>query len=141
DAGEDHPGAGQGRRCGEARPAFSDARSDEDGAHARCSRRRNRRKRQCRAGRSGAGGNRRRAVRESRRVTLHIIKLCVGVDSLEDLAAWQKQRLAERKKKKQPLVLQHVTRMTPKRADEVLDGGSLYWVIRGLIATRQEQID
>ena len=50
-------------------------------------------------------------------MTLHIIKLCVGVDSLEELAAWQKQRLAERKKKKQPLVLQHVTRMTPKKAD------------------------
>jgi hypothetical protein len=73
-------------------------------------------------------------------VTLHIIKLCVGVDTLEELAAWQKKRLAERKKKKQPLVLQHVTRMTPKRADEVLDGGSLYWVIKGQIAARQKLV-
>ncbi|MBV8976340.1 MAG: DUF1489 domain-containing protein [Alphaproteobacteria bacterium] len=71
-------------------------------------------------------------------MTLHIIKLCVGVDSLEELAQWQKQRLAEKRKKKQPLVLQHVTRMTPKRADEVLDGGSLYWVIKGQIAARQK---
>jgi hypothetical protein len=62
-------------------------------------------------------------------MTLHIIKLCVGVDSLEELAQWQKKRLAERKKKKLPPVLQHVTRMTPKRAGEVLDGGSLYCVI------------
>ena len=73
-------------------------------------------------------------------MTLHIIKLCVGVDSLEELADWQKKRLAERKKKKLPLVLQHVTRMTPKRADEVLDGGSLYWVIKGQIAARQKLV-
>ncbi len=71
-------------------------------------------------------------------MTLHIIKLCVGVESLEELADWQKKRLAEKKKKKQPLVLQHVTRMTPKKADEVLDGGSLYWVIKGQIAARQK---
>ena len=71
-------------------------------------------------------------------MTLHIIKLCVGVDSLEELAGWQKKRLAEKKKKKQPLVLQHVTRMTPKRKDEVLDGGSLYWVIKGQVAARQK---
>jgi hypothetical protein len=73
-------------------------------------------------------------------MTLHIIKLCVGVDSLEELAAWQKQKLAERRKKKLPPVLQHVTRMTPKRADEVLDGGSLYWVIKGQIAARQKLV-
>jgi hypothetical protein len=73
-------------------------------------------------------------------MTLHIIKLCVGVDSLEELAAWQKQKLAERKRKKLPPVLQHVTRMTPKRADEVLDGGSLYWVIKGQIAARQKLV-
>ncbi|HVU19542.1 MAG TPA: DUF1489 domain-containing protein [Rhizomicrobium sp.] len=74
-------------------------------------------------------------------MTLHIIKLCVGVDSLEELADWQKKKLAERKRKKQPLVLQHVTRMTPKRRNELLDGGSLYWVIRGQIAARQKLID
>jgi hypothetical protein len=73
-------------------------------------------------------------------VTLHLIKLCVGVDTLEELALWQKGRLAELKKKKKPLELMHVTRQTPKRADELLDGGSLYWVIKGQIAARQKLI-
>jgi hypothetical protein len=78
---------------------------------------------------------------------LHIIKLCVGCDSLSDLADWQKRRLkdqraANKKKggKKEP-ELMHVTRMTPKRAEEVLDGGSLYWVIKGQIAARQTLLD
>lgn len=71
---------------------------------------------------------------------LNLIKLCVGVDMLEDLARWQSQRLAELKKKKKPLELMHVTRQTPKRADELLDGGSLYWVVKGQIAARQRLI-
>jgi hypothetical protein len=73
-------------------------------------------------------------------VTLHLIKLCVGPDSLADLARWQNARLKEKKKKRQPLLLQHVTRMTPKRATELLDGGSLYWVIKGHIAARQKLV-
>ena len=70
-------------------------------------------------------------------MTLHLIKLCVGVDSVGELAEWQAGRLKELKKKKRPLVLMHVTRMTPKRGEELLDGGSLYWVIKGHIAVRQ----
>ena len=69
---------------------------------------------------------------------LHIIKLCVGCDSIADLAAWQKQRLKDKRAKGQKPELMHVTRMTPKRADEVLDGGSLYWVIKGHVAARQK---
>ena len=72
---------------------------------------------------------------------LHIIKLCVGCESLSDLAAWQKQRLKEKRAKGQKPELMHVTRMTPKRAEEVLDGGSLYWVIKGQIAARQKLLD
>jgi hypothetical protein len=68
---------------------------------------------------------------------LHIIKLCVGCDSLAELADWQKARLKEKRTKGQKPELVHVTRMTPKRGDEVLDGGSLYWVIKGQIAARQ----
>ena len=68
---------------------------------------------------------------------LHLIKLCVGCDSLEDLAAWQKQRLKEKKAKGQKPELVHITRQTPKRDVELLDGGSLYWVIKGQIAARQ----
>lgn len=70
-------------------------------------------------------------------MSLHLIKLCVGVDSVAELAEWQAGRLKELKKKKRPPVLMHVTRMTPKRGEELLDGGSLYWVIKGHIAVRQ----
>src|SRR3954470_1735230 len=71
---------------------------------------------------------------------LHLIKLCVGADSIEDLADWQKKRATERKKKGGTSDVMHVTRMTPKRADELLDGGSLYWVIKGQIAVRQKLV-
>src|SRR5665213_3625118 len=70
-------------------------------------------------------------------VALHLIKLCVGADSVADLAAWQKQRLAERKRAGGPAEIRHVTRQTPKRAEDLLDGGSLYWVVKGQIAVRQ----
>src|SRR3954469_14126103 len=68
---------------------------------------------------------------------LHIIKLCVGCDSLAELADWQKKRLKERRAKGQKPELIPVTRMTPKRTEEVRVGGSLYWVIKGQIAARQ----
>ena len=72
---------------------------------------------------------------------LHIIKLCVGCDSLTELADWQKKRLKEKRAKGQKPELIHVTRMTPKRADEILAGGSLYWVIKGVIAVRQQIVE
>jgi len=74
-------------------------------------------------------------------MTLHLIKLCVGVDTLEELAKWQKHRLAELRKKKAKPELIHVTRHAPKRAEELLDGGSLYWVIKGQVAARQKLTD
>ena len=64
-------------------------------------------------------------------MTLHIIKLCVGADDIDDLSAWQ-ARLMQRA----PSPYHH-TRMLPKRADELMQGGSIYWVIRGLIQVRQ----
>jgi hypothetical protein len=70
-------------------------------------------------------------------VVLHLIKLCVGAESIEDLAQWQKARRAERKQRGEKVENFHVTRQTPKRAAELLDGGSLYWVIKGQIAVRQ----
>ena len=69
-------------------------------------------------------------------MTVHLVKLCVGIDRLDELAAWQKQHLKGKRGKAR--VLRHVTRMTPKRGDELLDGGSLYWVIKGVIEARQE---
>jgi hypothetical protein len=70
-------------------------------------------------------------------MTLHLIKLCVGAASIEDLAAWQRGRLAELKKSGKKSQLFHTTFQTPKRQAELLDGGSLYWVIKGVIQVRQ----
>lgn len=74
-------------------------------------------------------------------MALHILKLCVGCDSIEELAEWQAERLAQMKRAKQPAELFHRTFQTPKRRDELLDGGSLYWVIKGLIQARQPLVD
>jgi len=69
--------------------------------------------------------------------TLHLIKLCVGTDTVEDLLHWQSRRSAERIAAGLNPRPRHVTRMWPRRADELLRGGSLYWVIRGVIRVRQ----
>jgi hypothetical protein len=68
-------------------------------------------------------------------MTLHLIKLCVGAESIADLRAWTKMR-----RERAPGVHAHVTRMVPKRAGELLDGGSLYWVIKGQLCARQKLI-
>ena len=72
---------------------------------------------------------------------IHLIKLCVGCDSVEDLRQWQKEKLAQKRRKGEKPVLIHWTRMTPKRRDEVLDGGSLYWVIKGYVRVRHRILD
>lgn len=74
-------------------------------------------------------------------MTIHIVKLCVGCDSIEDLAAWQSERLKQMKADKQKPELFHRTFMMPKRREELLDGGSLYWVIKGVIQVRQKLRD
>jgi hypothetical protein len=68
---------------------------------------------------------------------LHLLKLCVGCDSVKDLEDWIKLRLKEKKKKGEKPEHTHVTRMVPKRADELTDGGSLFWVIKGEILCRE----
>jgi hypothetical protein len=74
-------------------------------------------------------------------VTLHLIKLCVGCDSVRELESWIRKKLADRRRRGLPREHMHRTRMVPKRADELLDGGSLYWVIRGQVMCRQLLID
>lgn len=71
---------------------------------------------------------------------LHLIKLCVGCDSVEDLEGWIRQRLKERRKRGQKPEHIHTTRMVPKRAEDILAGGSLYWVIRGAVMCRERII-
>lgn len=66
-------------------------------------------------------------------MSLHLIKLCVGCDSVDELAAFRKAN---------PHRAHRVhTRMTPKRGDELLNGGSLYWVMKGVIRCRQPIAD
>lgn len=65
---------------------------------------------------------------------LHMIKLSVGSESVETLAGWQRERLRNHGR------LWHGTRMTPRRQEELLDGGSIYWVIKGFIQARQRLV-
>lgn len=62
---------------------------------------------------------------------LHLIKLCVGCDTVEELEAWEASELAAGGR----VVMR--TRQTPKRAGELIDGGSLYRIFRGVILCRQ----
>ncbi len=66
---------------------------------------------------------------------LHMTKLCVGISDVADLRRLQQARAA----RGEPL--RHLTRSFPRRAQEILDGGSLYWVIAGATVVRQRVID
>ncbi|MTI16402.1 DUF1489 family protein [Rhodobacteraceae bacterium RKSG542] len=74
-------------------------------------------------------------------MTLHLVKLCVGVDSVEQLQSYIEQRqilaLAQGVSDEQI----HTTRMVPTRTAELLEGGSLYWVIKGHVQARQKIVD
>lgn len=70
-------------------------------------------------------------------MTVHLIKLCVGIENVEHLAQVQTARLDAARARGEPEQLRHLTRNTPRRRNEVLDGGSLYWVIKGVIQVRQ----
>ena len=72
---------------------------------------------------------------------LHLIKLCVGVESIRELDEWIKERMAQKKKKKEAIEHIHTTRMMPTQKEALLDGGSLYWVIKGMVSARQKLID
>ncbi len=61
---------------------------------------------------------------------VHMMKLCVGADGPEDLEQWQQERFGTGH-------AVHVTRMRPKRAEDLLAGGSIYWVFRGTMLARQ----
>jgi len=67
-------------------------------------------------------------------MTVHLKKLSVGSESVESMRQWQSQRV------KAGLPLIHATRNRPRRREELLDGGSIYWIIKGQMQARQ-QID
>ena len=64
---------------------------------------------------------------------VNIVKLCVGAEDVQDLIDWQAQRMRQNK----TTAPFHITRMFPKRSKEVLSGGSLYWVFKGVLLARQ----
>ncbi len=66
---------------------------------------------------------------------LHLTKLAVGIRDLDHLRAVQAERLARERR------LRHRTRNFPRRHDEILDGGSMYWVIGGFTLARQRIVD
>lgn len=70
-------------------------------------------------------------------MALHLVKLCVGVDSVEDLARWAEARRRKAEAAGLAFAPSHVTRMQPRRVEELLDGGSLYWVVKGAVQVRQ----
>jgi len=64
---------------------------------------------------------------------INLVKLSVGTDDVAGLAAWQATKRAQT----DDGLPRHVTRMWPKRGDEILNGGSIFWVIKGVILCRQ----
>lgn len=71
-------------------------------------------------------------------MTIHLIKLCVGAETVADLQVWVDHLVGDRRRARLSLLSHHDTRMWPKRAEEVLQGGSLYWVIKGAVLVRQK---
>ena len=65
---------------------------------------------------------------------LHLIKIAVGAETVDDMRRWQKERLAKHGR------LFHITRHKPKLEDEILDGGSIYWIIKSFVRVRQRII-
>ena len=68
---------------------------------------------------------------------INLLNLCVGAESVEDLLDWQR---SQRPHWPDGCAI-HVTRMWPKREADLLEDGSLYWVIKGVILARQRLVD
>ena len=68
-------------------------------------------------------------------MTIHLLKLAVGVENVMHLRKLQQQRILKNGE------LYHITRFMPKKAEEILDGGSIYWVVRNFIRVRQLVLD
>ncbi len=74
-------------------------------------------------------------------MSLNLLKLCVGCDSVEDLEEWIAEKLDQRRRAGEPVEHWHTTRMVPTRGAEITDGGSLYWVIKGSVQCRQRLLE
>jgi hypothetical protein len=65
---------------------------------------------------------------------LHLLKMAVGASNVDELRRFRAQRFAERGES------WVYTRNHPRRAEEILNGGSLYWVVKGQIRARHRDI-
>jgi hypothetical protein len=74
-------------------------------------------------------------------MALHLIKLAVGAESIDDLREWVAERCLKAIAAGHEPHSYHVTRMVPKRQADLLEGGSLYWVIKGVLCARQKLLD
>lgn len=74
-------------------------------------------------------------------MALHMIKLCVGCHSPEELQEWVEFTLEDKRRRGEPAEQFHTTRMIPKRVEELTDGGSLYWVMKGGVQCRQRLLE
>jgi hypothetical protein len=74
-------------------------------------------------------------------MALHLLKLCVGCESIADLEGWIAESMALWRRLGKPEEQIHTTRMVPKKIADLLDGGSLFWVIKGHVACRQRLLD
>jgi hypothetical protein len=72
---------------------------------------------------------------------MHLIKLCVGIESVEQLATWQAMRLDKARQAGLPPELIHRTKQTPRQGAAVLKSGSIYWVIKGSVRARQKIVE
>ncbi len=70
-------------------------------------------------------------------MTVHLVKMAVGIESLDHLAEVQKQRRAKLKAERGKPILIHKTRNMPKREAEIVGGGSIYWIVKGFVRVRQ----
>ncbi|MBD20496.1 MAG: lysophospholipase [Rhodospirillaceae bacterium] len=74
-------------------------------------------------------------------MTIHLVKIAVGIESIDHLRDLQLERICRAKEEGVHDKLIHLTRNTPRRRNEVLQNGSIYWIIKGYIRVRQHIID
>lgn len=72
---------------------------------------------------------------------MHLQKLCVGAESVESLQAWIDFKMDQARLHGNKPEQFHTTRTMPKQRDAILDGGSLFWVIKGVMQARQYILD
>ena len=74
-------------------------------------------------------------------MTINLLKMSVGVESIKQLEQKQIQKLSDAVNRNEKPEIIHITRNTPRRTNEVLQGGSIYWVIKRFVLVRQKVKD